>query len=191
MIAQADNRKWMACLYNSFLFMEAKIMKMVKKLLAVVLTGVMAVSMLTGCALSDKLNEKKLMNALDNAGKSADPVLTYVEKDKDGSVDLKAAAKTIADKYAAVETTKEAGLDLNTYGKDTSVLESDPEGTDYFVVEVPTGNKTWEQEAKAVQTALQKKAVSNKLTVCLRSFSTKAADTDGKSYDYIVVVVKA
>ena len=32
MIAQADSRKWMACLYNSFLFMEAKIMKMAKKL---------------------------------------------------------------------------------------------------------------------------------------------------------------
>ena len=50
MITQADSRKWMACLYNSFLFMEAKIMKMAKKLLAVVLAGVMAVSMLTGCA---------------------------------------------------------------------------------------------------------------------------------------------
>ena len=50
MIAQADSRKWMACLYNSFLFMEAKIMKMAKKLLAVVLTGVMALSMLTGCS---------------------------------------------------------------------------------------------------------------------------------------------
>ena len=50
MITQADSRKWMARLYNSFLFMEAKIMKMAKKLLAVVLTGVMAVSMLTGCA---------------------------------------------------------------------------------------------------------------------------------------------
>ena len=50
MIAQADSRKWMACLYNSFLFMEAKIMKMAKKLLAVVLAGVMAVSLLTGCA---------------------------------------------------------------------------------------------------------------------------------------------
>ena len=49
MIAQADSRKWMACLYNSFLFMEAKIMKMAKKLLAVVLAGVMALSMLTGC----------------------------------------------------------------------------------------------------------------------------------------------
>ena len=42
--------KMLACLYNLSLFMEAKIMKMAKKLLAVVLTGVMAVSMLTGCA---------------------------------------------------------------------------------------------------------------------------------------------
>ena len=190
MIAQADSRKWMACLYNSFLFMEAKIMKMAKKLLAVVLTGVMALSMLTGCALSDKLNEKKLMNALDNAGKSADPVLTYVEKDKDGSVDLKAAAKTIAEKYAAVETTKDAGLTLKN-GKILTLLPNEPEGTDYYIVTVPTGNKTWEQEANAVQDALKLKAVNHKLTVCLRSFSTKAAATNGKSYDYIVVVVKA
>ena len=36
--------------------MEAKIMKMAKKLLAVVLAGVMAVSMLTGCATLDARN---------------------------------------------------------------------------------------------------------------------------------------
>ena len=66
MIAQADSRKWMACLYNSFLFMEAKIMKMAKKLLAVVLTGVMALSMLTGCALSDKIKANALEDALNN-----------------------------------------------------------------------------------------------------------------------------
>ena len=69
MIAQADSRKWMACLYNSFLFMEAKIMKMAKKLLAVVLTGVMAVSMLTGCALTDKIKENALVDALNYEGK--------------------------------------------------------------------------------------------------------------------------
>ena len=66
MIAQADSRKWMACLYNSFLFMEAKIMKMAKKLLAVVLTGVMALSMLTGCALSDKVKAEALEKALNS-----------------------------------------------------------------------------------------------------------------------------
>ena len=67
MITQADSRKWMACLYNSFLFMEAKIMKMAKKLLAVVLTGVMALSMLTGCALSDKVKAEALEDALNSA----------------------------------------------------------------------------------------------------------------------------
>ena len=66
MIAQADSRKWMACLYNSFLFMEAKIMKMAKKLLAVVLTGVMALSMLTGCSLSDKVKAEALEKALNS-----------------------------------------------------------------------------------------------------------------------------
>ena len=66
MIAQADSRKWMACLYNSFLFMEAKIMKMAKKLLALVLTGVMALSMLTGCALSDRAIGKALADALND-----------------------------------------------------------------------------------------------------------------------------
>ena len=66
MITQADSRKWMACLYNSFLFMEAKIMKMAKKLLALVLTGVMAVSMLTGCALSDRAIGKALADALND-----------------------------------------------------------------------------------------------------------------------------
>ena len=67
MIAQADSRKWMACLYNSFLFMEAKIMKMAKKLLALVLTGVMALSMLTGCALSDAAKAKALEEALNSS----------------------------------------------------------------------------------------------------------------------------
>ena len=66
MITQADSRKWMACLYNSFLFMEAKIMKMAKKLLAVVLTGVMALSMLTGCALTDAAKANALEDALNS-----------------------------------------------------------------------------------------------------------------------------
>ena len=108
MIAQADSRKWMACLYNSFLFMEAKIMKMAKKLLAVVLAGVMAVSMLTGCAsissrrVADELegmlkaaNDKATVKAVgdDLANKAAN-----VAKDEHGALKadnvLKAAVKT-------------------------------------------------------------------------------------------------
>ena len=62
MITQADSRKWMACLYNLSLFMEAKIMKMAKKFLAVALAGVLALSVLTGCGNS--ANTKSIAEAM-------------------------------------------------------------------------------------------------------------------------------
>ena len=77
MITQADSRKWMARLYNSFLFMEAKIMKMAKKLLALVLTGVMAVSMLTGCALSDAAKAKAMEKALNDHAQGNTQTIKY------------------------------------------------------------------------------------------------------------------
>ncbi len=73
MITQADSRKWMARLYNSFLFMEAKIMKMAKKLLAVVLAGVMAVSMLTGCA---SISSRRVADELEGMLKAANDKAT-------------------------------------------------------------------------------------------------------------------
>lgn len=87
MIAQADSRKWMACLYNSFLFMEAKIMKMAKKLLALVLTGVMAVSMLTGCALSDCAAANALEKALNSTNTQPTQKVVY---NYDNDLDKKA-----------------------------------------------------------------------------------------------------
>ena len=87
MIAQADSRKWMACLYNSFLFMEAKIMKMAKKLLALVLTGVMAVSMLTGCALSDRAAADALEKALNSTSTQPEQKVVY---NYDNDLDKKA-----------------------------------------------------------------------------------------------------
>ena len=87
MITQADNRKWMARLYNSFLFMEAKIMKMAKKLLALVLTGVMAVSMLTGCALSDRAAANALEKALNSTNTQPTQKVVY---NYDNDLDKKA-----------------------------------------------------------------------------------------------------
>ena len=87
MITQADSRKWMARLYNSFLFMEAKIMKMAKKLLAVVLAGVMAVSMLTGCALSDRAAANALEKALNSTNTQPTQKVVY---NYDNDLDKKA-----------------------------------------------------------------------------------------------------
>ena len=84
--------------------MEAKIMKMAKKLLAVVLAGVMAVSMLTGCAsissrrVADELegmlkaaNDKATVKAVDDdlANKAA-----KVAKDENGTLKNETALKT-------------------------------------------------------------------------------------------------
>ena len=162
MIAQADSRKWMACLYNSFLFMEAKIMKMAKKLLALVLTGVMAVSMLTGCAMGDAVKEKAMFEQLKLAGKNNTTETVYKQDDKANNddathtaYDLKAAltAATAAVK-AKAKTTNAAGV-ATAYtdikgGKNTKAAF-------VYVVELPDSAKkkdSWYSIASELNTKL-------------------------------------
>ena len=148
MIAQADSRKWMACLYNSFLFMEAKIMKMAKKLLAVVLTGVMALSMLTGCALSDKVKAKAIEDALNSS--SVQVATTYNHK-KD--LDSKAEAAW-----------KNADVLNKTYTADSNAFVgtdklSTSQGYSYFIAKMTMKSSDakkaveWTAIAKKVDTA--------------------------------------
>ena len=106
MIAQADSRKWMACLYNSFLFMEAKIMKMAKKLLAVVLAGVMAVSMLTGCA---SISSRRVADELEGMLKAANDKATVKAIDDDLANKAAKVAKDNSDALK-VETTLKADV---------------------------------------------------------------------------------
>ena len=110
MIAQADSRKWMACLYNSFLFMEAKIMKMAKKLLALVLTGVMAVSMLTGCALSDKVKAKAIEDALNSSSVQVNTTYTH-KKDLDSKAEAAWKNADVLNKTYANDSTAFVGTD--------------------------------------------------------------------------------
>ena len=150
MIAQADSRKWMACLYNSFLFMEAKIMKMAKKLLALVLTGVMAMSMLTGCALSDKVKAEAIEDALNSNGVQGDKItVTYkYNKDLNDEAEKVWTDSTLMNKKvsAEVKILTKAEISSKNYG--------------YLVVEVPEDakkNLSWVNSAKAVNTALTNK----------------------------------
>ena len=103
MITQADSRKWMARLYNSFLFMEAKIMKMAKKLLAVVLAGVMAVSMLTGCA---SISSRQVADELEGMLKAANDKATVKAVDDDLANKAVKVAKTEQDALKADATLK-------------------------------------------------------------------------------------
>ena len=188
MITQADSRKWMARLYNSFLFMEAKIMKMAKKLLAVVLTGVMAVSMLTGCALSDAVAEKELLKQMNTFG-AADSVKYAVEK-KDGDFDLAAA------RDKAVKAVKDLDDDKNPTTENIAV-----DGAVVCVVEVPSsGSNKWSKAAKAVNTKMVASANQtgtgtvktikvNKDTVTVKA--KVGNDTAAKNHTFVIVVAKS
>ena len=81
--------------------MEAKIMKMAKKLLAVVLAGVMAVSMLTGCA---SISSRRVADELEGMLKAANDKATVKAIDDDLA---NKAAKVAKDNSGAlkVETT--------------------------------------------------------------------------------------
>ena len=125
MIAQADSRKWMACLYNSFLFMEAKIMKMAKKLLAVVLTGVMAVSMLTGCALGDAAKANALEKALNSKAIQNPQTVEYVYENDLNSVAKKVLTKAYdgkEEKVTAEVSTLTVNAQVNTTSKTYAYL---------------------------------------------------------------------
>ena len=128
MIAQADSRKWMACLYNSFLFMEAKIMKMAKKLLAVVLAGVMAVSMLTGCALTDAAKEKAMEKALNDHAQGATQTIKY---------DYKSSLNSKADKIWEQEFKKDTATVVEDTLVDVSLTGVAGKGYFYYIVEQP------------------------------------------------------
>ena len=200
MITQADSRKWMACLYNSFLFMEAKIMKMAKKLLAVVLTGVMAVSMLTGCAsissrrVADELegmlkavNDKATVKAVgDDLANNA----AKVAKDNNG--DLKAETtlqsdvkneltknNKLSDSYIwiAYFATKDVNKTVKAQNIAKALISADGIATDKAInsTDVKVGTMSG-NELKA----------GNKFELSMKDF--KVGDTD---YVMVVVTCKA
>ena len=196
MIAQADSRKWRACLYNSFLFMEAKIMKMAKKLLAVVLTGVMAVSMLTGCALGDKIKENALVDALNYEGKKEATVVKYEEGTKANDT-----AKTgLTEAMTAAKNKVKALADTNTAADVEAVtVTTNPVGFTVVVKELPskaTKQDSWSKIATDLHTTLN--AVAHKggskndtIVVNIDFISKKVTDGSKKvEKDFVIVVAK-
>ena len=132
MITQADSRKWMARLYNSFLFMEAKIMKMAKKLLALVLTGVMAVSMLTGCALSDRAAANALEKALN--GNNTQPTQKVVYNYDDG---LKNNAEKAFESFGADDAARKGQLATKAQATTLTYIKVGQKDYAYIVIKAP------------------------------------------------------
>lgn len=166
-------------------------MKMFKKLMAVALVGVMALSMLTGCAVSDAIAEKQAEKALEDAYTMVlrqDVEFTQVDKDayKKAAATLK---QNIKDKKA-------------TYAEATNVAS---ETAGYSVVVVPapksaTTSNAWKKTVGSVIGVTPAKGVHFEGTVGKGTLKGKVniqvvegvnADDKDKSQDYVIFVFAA
>ena len=187
MITQADSRKWMACLYNSFLFMEAKIMKMAKKLLALVLTGVMAVSMLTGCALTDAAKAKALEKALNDHAQGTTQEIKY---------DYKSSLNSKADKIWEQEFKKDTATVVEDTLVDVSLTGVAGKGYFYYIVEQPKNDvKTygaWVTAATDLHSEVSPKVAKESSTAKfdkIMDHNTSTADTAKSKVEFGVSYV--
>lgn len=180
-------------------------MKMFKKIMAVALTAVMAVSMLTGCAIGDAVHEKQLLNALNDAGTTTKAADGYFHKYvKDSKVKVNGVDYTLSDKATAVAkelaTMKtEKGWAPNTGAVANLTLKYGEGKYVVAVVAVPTsGDYKWNKLAGEVNEILANGYSATAATkdvkevsVAMETRTTKKADKNGKEYDIIVVVAAA
>lgn len=154
-------------------------MKMFKKIMAVALTAVMAVSMLTGCAFK---NENDMERALKLAGQTRSVTVEVDNDKKVGDKTLSAWAKE-----AAGVLDDEVDEDLTgryTFGNGKIIA---------YVVKEQNSTKKWREMAGEVVDDMigTAKDDNGKYSVAIDTFKAKKeADKDAKN-DYVVVVVEA
>ena len=162
-------------------------MKMFKKIMAVALTAVMSVSMLTGCAIGDAVHEKQLLNALNDAGTTTKVNGAFHKYVKDNKVTVNGVDYTLSEKATAVakkvatkETTKN---DFTNAGHVIDLTDS----------ELAEGK--WNKLAGDVNEILGNGYSATaagkdvkEVSVAMETRTTKKAATEGKEYDVIVIV---
>lgn len=119
-------------------------MKMFKKIMAVALVGVMALSMLTGCAVTNAIIEDKAETALENAWST----------EKKEVVNFKSGKFTSTDAYKKAKKAVENGLTVEE-GKATLFTQDDTNYTVVVVAEPSSAKKVknWKALAGNVLTA--------------------------------------
>lgn len=162
-------------------------MKMAKKLLAVVLTGVMAVSMLTGCALSDKIKANALEDAL-----NSDQVKTAAEAagqtaEKETKYDYKSELNSVANSAwkdeAAMKSGKADTFDTTYVGKLAAYTKNT---TKYFVyvvdvTDVKTGKKSeWTTRAVDLRKAVTQKGFDSTDANKIKDYNSDATNKTAK-----------
>ena len=160
-------------------------MKMAKKLLAVVLTGVMAVSMLTGCALSAKIKAEALEDAL-----NSDQVKTAAEAagqtaEKETKYDYKSELNSVANSAwkdeAAMKSGKADTFDTTYVGKLAAYTKNTIKYFVYVVdvTDVKTSKKgEWTTRAVDLRKAVTQKGFDSADTDKIKDYN---ADTTNKT----------
>lgn len=117
-------------------------MKMFKKIMAVALVGVMALSMLTGCAVTNAIIEDKAETALENAWST----------EKKEVVNFKSGKFTGTDAYKKAEKAVEEGSVKVEDGKAQLYVQNDANYTVVVVAEPSSAKKVknWNGLAKTV-----------------------------------------
>ena len=166
--------------------MEAKIMKMAKKLLAVVLTGVMAVSMLTGCALSDKIKANALEDALNSDQVKTAAKVGESTAEKETKYDYKSALNSIAGDAWKDENGMKSGKADNfatIYADKLTAYTKN--NTNYFVyvvdvTKVKTSNKSeWTTRAVDLRKAVTVKGFGTTATT-IKDYNADATNKTAK-----------
>lgn len=172
-------------------------MKMFKKLMAIALVGVMAVSMLTGCAFTDKLKNDHVLDAM------SDVASAYAKKDDTSTVDtIKFESKTSlntelknllkdakAEDVKAYEHGKVVTVNDNKYIVTAVEIEKSTSSVSEFknyALEILAGLDQTGFEAKA-EMSNNGKTATFKAGVKVDGFKT----ADSKTVYYAVVLVEA
>ena len=180
-------------------------MKMAKKLLAVVLTGVMALSMLTGCALSDKVKAEALEKALnsDAAQGTVDVDYKYDSKLNDEAHKVWTTAATATNKMLGkkIPSTLPKTLTKVTIGEKDYA---------YFILTAPEKKDAkdkleWVTEAKKFDAQVANNGIHTTVTGMVKNYASSTTgnkkvkfgvefvdngEKGDKKVDYAIVVVE-
>ena len=161
-------------------------MKMAKKLLAVVLTGVMAMSMLTGCALSDKIKANALEDALNSDQVKTAAKVGESTAEKETKYDYKSALNSIAGDAWKDENGMNSGKAdsfATTYADKLTAYTKN--NTNYFVyvvdvTKVKTSNKSeWTTRAVDLRKAVTVKGFGTTATT-IKDYNADATNKTAK-----------
>lgn len=146
---------------GNYLITEDTTMKAFKKLMAAALVCVMALTMLTGCAVGDNIAEKKLVDMLNDKGHAS-----YTHK-----TDLDDEAEKAYDAHKGAESNGQIVLNKVVYN--------------YVIVKKPDSDNRADK-ANTIDKALAKTSVKNKDSKI--EIGVKVVGSDN---NYIAVVAKA